>query len=78
MKKGRCTNTLQLESSGTFAHVNRFSVLASDDDEKSMDECDAAKQMTDTESRTWKIGDERDDGFSCCDERVDAWTLRSK
>ena len=60
MRKGHCTNTLQLESSGTLAHVNRFSILASDD---------VAKQVTKTKSRTWKIGGERDDGSSCCDER---------
>ena len=74
-------------SSGTFAHENRFSSLASDDDEKSLDGCDVAKEVTKITSRTWKIGGEqdgfscrderrssggeRDDGFSCCDERVD-------
>ena len=87
MRKGHRTNTLQLESSGTFAHVNKFSILASDDDEKSLGGCDVAKQVTQIKSRTWKIGGERDfdsccdarrriggerdDGFSCCDERVD-------
>ena len=52
MRKGLCTNTLQLENSGTFAHVNRFSILASDDDEKSLDGCDVAKQVTKIKSRT--------------------------
>ena len=69
VRKGHWTNTLQLESSGTFAHVNRISFLASDDDEKSLGGCDTAKQVHQTQSRTWKIGGERDDGFSCCDER---------
>ena len=35
MRKGHCKNTLQLENSGTFAHENRFSILATDDDKKS-------------------------------------------
>ena len=69
VRKGHCTNTLQLESSGTFAHVNRFSTLASDDDEKSLGGCGIVKQVHQTKSRTWKIGGERDDGFSCCHER---------
>ena len=70
VRKGHCTNTLQLENSGTFAHVkNRFSILASDDDEKLMDAwmgCDVANQVTKIRSRTGEIGGERDDGFSCC------------
>ena len=42
-RKGHCTNTWQLESSGTFAHVNRFSILSSgDDDDKYLDGCDVA------------------------------------
>ena len=69
VRKGPCTNTLQLESSGTFVHVNRFSILASDDDEKSLDGCDVAKQVTNIKSRTWDIGGEQDDGFSGRDER---------
>ena len=59
-RKGPCTNTWQLEGSGTFAHVNRFSFLASDDDEKSLDGCDVAKPVTNIESRTWKTGGEQD------------------
>ena len=69
MRKGHCRNTWQLEISGTFAHENRFSLLASDDDEKPVGDCDVAKQMTKIKSRTWKIGGERDDRFSCLDER---------
>ena len=69
VRKGHCTNTLQLENSGTFAHENRFSILAFDDDEKSLGAGDVAKQVTKIKSRTWKIVGERDDGFSCRDER---------
>ena len=45
VRKGHCTNTWQLENSGTFAHENRFSLLASDDDEKSVGDCDVAKKQ---------------------------------
>ena len=58
VRKGHCTTTLQLENSGTFAHENRFSLLASDDDEKSLGDCDVAKPVTKIKSRTWKIGGE--------------------
>ena len=71
VRKRYCTNTLQLESSGTFAHDNRFSFLASDDDEKSLDGCDVEKQVTKIKSRTCKLRGERDDEFSYCEERVD-------
>ena len=33
--------------------------------------CDVANQVTNIMSRTGEIGGERDDGFSCRDERVD-------
>ena len=69
VRNGHCTNTLQLENSETFAHENRFSLLASGDDEKSLGDSDVAKPVTKIKSRTWKIGGERDDGFSCRDER---------
>ena len=69
VKKGHCTNTLQLEDAGAFDHENRFSLLAFDDDEKSLGENDVAKPVTKIKNRTWKIGGERDDGFSCRDER---------
>ena len=68
MRKGHCTNTLQLEHSRTFAHENRFSLLASDD-EKSLGGCDVAKIVTKIKSRTMRIARERDDKFSYRDER---------
>ena len=71
VRKGHCTNTSQLENSGTFAHENRFALLASDDDEESLGDRDVAKPVTKIRSRSWKIGRERDGGFSCRDERVD-------
>ena len=39
-----------------------------------MDGCEVAEQVTQIKSRTWIIGGERDDGFSCRDERVDGCT----
>ena len=59
VRKGHCTNTLQLENSGTFAHVNRCSILASDDGEKFLDGCDVANQVTEINSRTREIGGEQ-------------------
>ena len=40
VKKGHCTNTLQLENARTSARENRFSIFTSDADEKSLGECD--------------------------------------
>ena len=34
VRKGHCTNTLKLKKSGTVAHENKFSILASDDVKK--------------------------------------------
>ena len=64
MKKVHCTGTLKLGNSGTFAHQNRFSILASGDDGNSLCECDVAKQATNIKNQTWKIRGERDDEFS--------------
>ena len=58
----------QLENSGTFAHENKFSILASDDDEKSLVGCEEAKHVAGTKCQTWISGGERDDEFSCRDE----------
>ena len=69
MRKGHCTNTLKLVHSGTFAHKNRFSILAFNDDEKSLGGCAVAKQVTRIKNQTWIIGGERDDDFSCRDGR---------
>ena len=69
VRKGHCANTLQLENSGTFANENRFSILASNDDEKFWGGCEVAKQVTRIKSRIWKICGERDDEFSGRDER---------
>ena len=46
------TKTSQSGSPGDFVHVNKFSILASDDDEKFLGGCDVAKQVTKIRSRT--------------------------
>ena len=63
---------MKLGNSGAFAHQNRFSILASDDDENSLSDCDVAEHATKFKNQTWKLRGERDDEFSCCEERVDA------
>ena len=70
VSKGHCTHTLKLRNSGTFAHQNRFSILASDEGGNSLGDCDVAKHVTNI--KNWKTRGERDDEFSCCEERVDA------
>ena len=40
VRKGHCTKTEHLGKSGELAHGNRFSILASDDDDNSLDACD--------------------------------------
>ena len=73
VRKGHCTNTLQMKSSGAFALANKFSILASDDEE-SPGESDAAKHVTRIQCQPWKGGE-----FSCCVEQADeSITLRPK
>ena len=61
VRKGHCTHTLKLGNSRMLAHENRFSILASDSDEKALDGCDTAKHVTKVKSRSWKIRGERDE-----------------
>ena len=78
VRKAHCTDTLPLENSGTFSHENRFSILASSDDEKYLSDREVEKQVIRIKSQNWKSDGERDDEFSYREEQVDARILRSK
>ena len=62
--------TLQHGSSRDFAHVNKFSILASDDDE-SPGECCTSEHTSRIQCQSRRCGDERGDKCSRGDERVD-------
>ena len=67
---GTHTKTSQSGSPGDFVHVNKFSILASDDDEF-LGECCVSKHVTKFQCRPWKCCGERGGECRCGDERVD-------
>ena len=61
-----------------FVHVNKCSILASNDGE-SLSECCALKHVTKIQCQPWKCGCEQGDECRCGDERVDEFiTLDTK
>ena len=70
MSRGTPIKTLQSGSSWTFPHVNKFSILASDDDE-SPGECCTSKHSSRIQCQSRRCGDERGDECRRGDERGD-------
>ena len=60
MSRGTNTKTTQSGSPRNFAHVNKFSILASGDDE-SPSECRTTKQTSRIQCQSRRCGDERSD-----------------
>ena len=69
MTKGTNTKTWQPGSPKDFAHVNKFSILAPDDNEFT-GECCTSLHTSKSQCQQRKCGDERVDELTRDDERV--------
>ena len=75
MSRGTPLKTLQSGSSRNFAHVNKFSIIASDDDEFTGEGC-TPMHTSISQCQQRKCGAERVDACRRGDERVDSPRIR--